>query len=152
MFEKTPFAFDAEQMMDFFKSNDFTKAFTEAKLPDVDTEALFAAQKKNLDALVEANKAAAAGYQELFRKQLAIFESTLSEAQAQMKDVDLKMDSQSANAKAELAKAAFETALANMKDLADTAQKANTEAYEIVSGRVKDSVEELKDLAGKMKG
>lgn len=150
MFDKD-FKFDAEKFMDFFKQNDFTKAFGEMKMPQVDTEALFESQKKNMDALIAANKAAAAGYQELFQKQMSIFEATLAEAREQMKDVDLKVDAKAASAKMDLAKAAFEKALANMKDLAETAQKANSEAYEIVAARVKDSVAELKDLAEKMK-
>ena len=49
-----------------------------------------------------------------------------------------------------LAKAAFEKALANMQALAEGAQKANAEAYEIVSARIKESIAELKDLAGKV--
>jgi len=151
MFDKTAFAFDPEKFMDFFKQNDFTKALAEGKLPQLDTEALFAAQKKNMDALVEANKAAAAGYQDLFKKQMAIFEETVSEAQKQFKDLDLKMDSKAAAAQTELAKAAFEKAIANMKELAETAQKANTEAYDIVSARVKDSIAELRAMADKLK-
>jgi phasin family protein len=151
MFEKTAFAFDANKMMEFFEQNDFTKALTEGKLPQIDTAALFEAQQKNMDALVAANKAAAAGYQDLFQKQVSIFEETVAEAQKQFKDVDLKLDAKSATAQTELAKAAFEKAIANMKDLAETAQKANTEAYEIVSARVKASIEELKALADKAK-
>ncbi|NNU81611.1 phasin family protein [Halovulum dunhuangense] len=151
MFDKSAYAFDPEKMMDFFKNNEFTKAFTEGKLPQMDADALFAAQKKNMDALVEANKAAAAGYQDLFKKQMTIFEQTVAEAQKQFKDMDLKMDSKAATAQAELAKAAFEKAIANMKDLAETAQKANTEAYEIVSARVKDSIAELRAISDKMK-
>ncbi|MEM8870716.1 MAG: TIGR01841 family phasin [Pseudomonadota bacterium] len=147
MFEKNAFAFDPEKMMEFFKQNDFTKTLSEMKLPGIDAEAMVTAQKKNMDALVEANKAAAAGYQDLFKKQMAIFESTLSEAQAHMKDVDLKLDAKTATEQAEIAKAAFEKAIANMKDLAETAHKANTDAYDIVSARVKDSMEELKALA-----
>ncbi|MEM9778342.1 MAG: phasin family protein [Pseudomonadota bacterium] len=151
MFEKNAFAFDPEKMMEFFKQNDFTKSLGEMKLPGFDTEAMVAAQKKNMDALVEANKAAAAGYQDLFKKQMAIFETTLSEAQAQIKDVDMKLDAKTATEQADLAKAAFEKAIANMKDLAETAHKANTDAYEIVSARVKDSMEELKALGESMK-
>ena len=148
---QNPFAFDPEKIAEFFKQNDFTKAFADGKMPEVDHEALFAAQKKNMDALVAANQAAAAGFQDLFKKQLSIFETTLAEAQAQMKDLDLKVDSKSAQAKAELAKTAFEAAIGNMKDLAETAQKANSDAYEIVSARVKESVDELKAYADKMK-
>jgi len=146
MTDKNPFAFDPEKIMDFFKQNDFTKSFAEGKFPDMDTEALFAAQKRNMDALISANKAAAAGYQDLFQKQMAIFEETVSEAQKQFKEMDLKMDSKAAQAKTELAKAAFEKAIANMKDLAETAQKTNTEAYTIVSERVQSSVAELKEM------
>ncbi|MHA3976231.1 phasin family protein [Halovulum sp. GXIMD14794] len=151
MADKTTFGFDPDKMMEFFKQNDFTRAFSDVKLPNFDTEALFAAQKKNMDALVEANKAAAAGYQDLFKKQMAIFEETISEAQKQIQDMELKMDSKTAAAQGEVAKAAFEKAIANMKELAETAQKANTEAYEIVSARVKESVEELRSLADTLK-
>jgi len=151
MFEKNAFPFDPEKMMELFKQNDFTKAFGEMKLPGIDGDAIMAAQKKNMDALVEANKAAAAGYQDLFKKQMTIFEETLAQAQAQIKDADLKLDGKTAAAQAELAKAAFEKAIGNMKDLAETAHKANTDAYEIVSARVKASVDELKDMAGKLK-
>ena len=152
MTDNNPFAFDPSKMMDFFKQNDFTKMFTEGKMPSVDTEALFAAQQKNMDALVEANKAAAAGYQDLFQKQVAIFEETVAEAQKHFADLDLSMDGKSASAGSELAKAAFEKAIANMKDLAETAQKANSDAYEIVSARVKASIDELKAMADAAKG
>ncbi|MEM8788593.1 MAG: phasin family protein [Pseudomonadota bacterium] len=149
MFEKSPFMFDPEKMAEFFRQNDFTKALSEAKLPHVDTDALFANQKKNMDALMEANQAAAAGYQELFKRQVAIFEETIAEAQRHLKDVDLKVDGKAAGAQADLAKAAFERAIGNMKELAEAAHKANTEAYEIVTARVKDSVAELKAMAEK---
>ena len=152
MFEKTAFAFDSNKLMEFFKQNDFTKALSEGKLPQVDTAALFEAQQKNMDALVAANKAAAAGYQDLFQKQVAIFEETVAAAQKQFKDADLSIDATNASAQTELAKAAFEKAIENMKELAETAQKANSEAYEIVSARVKDSIDELKALADKAKG
>ena len=109
------------------------------------------AQQKNMDALVEANKAAAAGYQDLFKKQIAIFEETMAEAQKQMKSFDAtKIDPETAKAQGELAKAAFEKALANMQALAESAQKANAEAYEIVAARIKESISELQDMAGKV--
>ena len=85
MFDPKTFSFDVEKMTEFFKQNDFTKHLASMKLPGVDAEALMAAQQKNMDALVEANKAAAAGYQDLFKKQVAIFEETMAEAQKQMK-------------------------------------------------------------------
>jgi len=153
MFDPKTFSFDVEKMTEFFKQNDFTKQLSQLRMPGVDPEAMMSAQKKNMDALVEANKAAAAGYQDLFKRQMAIFEETMTEAQAQLKSFDAtKIDPDSAKAQAELAKAAFEKALANMQALAEGAQKANAEAYEIVSARIKESLSELRDMATKARG
>ena len=78
MFDKGFYAFDPEKFAELFKTADFTKFFEQTKLPGFDMEAMMAAQKKNMDALVEANKAAAAGYQDLFKKQVSIYEETMS--------------------------------------------------------------------------
>jgi phasin family protein len=153
MFDPKTYSFDVEKMSEFFKQNDFTKHFSNMKMPGFDAEAMMAAQQKNMGALVEANKAAAAGYQDLFKKQMAIFEETMSEAQSAMKSFDAtKLDPDSAKAQGELAKAAFEKALANMQALAESAQKANSDAYEIVSARIKESIAELRDMATKTRG
>ncbi len=151
MLDPKTFSFDAEKMADFFRNNDFTKALSNMKLPEFDTDAVMAAQKKNMDALVEANKAAAAGYQDLFKKQVAIFEETMAEAQKHMKSLDAgSLDPEKAKAQGELAKAAFDKALGNMHALAESAQKANSDAYEIVSARIRESIGELRDLATKV--
>jgi phasin family protein len=150
MFDPKTFSFDVEKMSEFFKQNDFTRHLANLKMPGLDPEALVAAQQKNMDALVEANKAAAAGYQDLFKKQLAIFEETMAEAQKHLKSLEAtKIDPEKAKAQADLARTAFEKALANMQALAESAQKANTDAYEIVSARIKESLAELRDLAAK---
>jgi len=153
MLDPKTFSFDVEKMTDFFKQNDFTKHLASLRVPGMDAEALMSAQKKNMDALVQANKAAAAGYQDLFRKQMQIFEETMSEAKDHLKGFDAtKLDAEKAKASAELARAAFEKALANMQALAEGAQKANADAYEIVSARIKESMTELRDLAAKTRG
>ena len=148
MFDPKTFSFDVEKMTDFFKQNDFTKQLAGMKMPGFDTDAIMAAQQKNMDALVEANKAAAAGYQDLFKKQMAIFEETMGEAQRHFKGFDAtKLDADSAKAQSEVAKAAFEKALGNMQALAEAAQKANADAYEIVSARIQESIAEVRDMA-----
>ena len=150
MFDPKTFAFDADKLTEFFKQNDFTKQFADFKMPGFDADALMAAQKKNMETLIEANKAAAAGYQDLFKKQVAIFEDTMAEAKQSMKSFEGKaLDSDAAKAKGEIANAAFEKALGNMQALAEAAQKANSDAYEIVAARVKDGMSELQDLAEK---
>jgi phasin family protein len=75
----------------------------------------------------------------------------MAEAQKHMKGFDTtKLDADSAKAQGELARTAFERALSNMQMLAETAQKANTEAYEIVSARIQESMAELRDMAQKL--
>ncbi len=151
MFDPKTFTFDVEKMTQFFKDNEFTKQMSAMKMPGMDTEALMATQQKNMDALIEANKAAAAGYQDLFKKQMAVFEETMAEAQKHMASFDAtKLDADKTKAQAELAKTAFEKALANMQALAEGAQKANTEAYEIVSARIQESMAELRDYAANL--
>jgi len=151
MFDPKTFSFDVDKMTEFFKQNDFSKQLANLKIPGVDTDALVAAQQKNMDALVEANKAAAAGYQDLFRKQISIFEETMAEARKHLKGFDTaKIDPDAAKAQGELARTAFEKALANMQALAESAQKANSEAYEIVASRIRESLTELRDMASKV--
>src|SRR6187551_915354 len=108
MFDPKTFSFDVEKMTDFFKQNDFTKHLASLRVPGMDAEALMSAQKKNMDALVQANKAAASGYQDLFKKQVQIFEETMAEAKEHLKGFDAtKIDPEKARASADLAKAAF---------------------------------------------
>ena len=148
MFDKGFYSFEPEKFAELFKSADMTKFFEQAKLPMFDFEALMATQQKNMDALVEANKAAAAGYQDLFKKQVAIYEETMASAQEQISE--MKMDQltpEAASRQADLMKAAFEKAIANMTELAEAAKKANADAFEIVQARVKESIEELKALS-----
>lgn len=150
MTDTTFFAFDPAKFSEMFKTADMTKFFEGAKMPMIDMEALFAAQQKNMEALVEANKAAAAGYQDLFKKQVAMIDETVAAAQAQMSE--LKMDALSAEGAAkqgELMKEAYEKAVANLTDLAETAKKVNEEALEIIQARVQAAIAELKEIGEK---
>ena len=46
---------------------------------------------------------------------------------------------------AEILKKAFETALANVKELAEMGAKSNTEAMETINKRVTESLDEVRD-------
>ena len=152
MTDFSKFAFDPEAMRDFFEKNDFTKMMGGTNLPKMDPQALFASQQKNMEALVAANKAAATGFQALFAQQMSILEDTMSEARKQVSALDGNvMDAKKAQAQSEIVKAAFEKALANMQSLAETAQKANSDAFEVVSGRVKESMTELQQMVDGLK-
>jgi phasin family protein len=152
MFEKSMFPFSADKMMDMFKSMDMSKILSDMKIPSMKAEDLFAAQKKNMDALMEANKAAAAAYQDLFKRQVSIFEDMMEAAREQVKGFDAsKLTPDGAQKQAEIARAAFEKAIGNMQALAEAAREANEKAFEIVSARVKESMAELSAMASKLK-
>ena len=148
MFEKAQFPFDAEAMAKLFNATDFTKMMKDAKMPSFDTDAMVAAQAANMEAFMEANKAAAAGYQDMFRQQVALFEEAMEEAKKTLASFDAsKMTPEAATAQNEVLKAAYEKAIAHMTELTTTAQKANKEAYDIVAARMKASIAELSEVA-----
>ena len=137
--------FDPAKFADMFKTMDVTKMFDPSAFKGFDQSALFAAQQKNMDAMITAQKTAAAGYQDLFEKQVEIFQETMKAAQAQISELSKsEPGAAAASRQAELTSKAFETAVANAKDLAEAAQKANADAYEIVKARIDASVKELK--------
>ncbi|MEM9428690.1 MAG: phasin family protein [Pseudomonadota bacterium] len=153
MIDFSKFAMTPDAMRDFFEKNDFTRYFSDMSVPGVDSEALMAAQKKNMEALVEANVAAAEGFQQLFRRQVKMLEETMNEAKAQISQMEPgSLKAPDPEAQAEVMRAAFQRALDHMRELAETASKTNAEAYRIVSGRLEDSMKELRDMVEKKTG
>lgn len=144
MFKPGANPFDPSKITEMFGSVDMKKFFDPSAMGGFDQSALFAAQKKNMEALVSAQKAAAAGYQDLFEKQVSVFQETMKAAQAQIADMTrAEPGAESAAKQAELTSKAFEKAVANAQELAESAHRANTEAYEIVRARIESSVKEL---------
>ncbi|MEX2519878.1 MAG: TIGR01841 family phasin [Paracoccaceae bacterium] len=144
MFKSGANPFDPSKFAEMFGSVDMKKFFDPSAMGGFDQSALFAAQKKNMDALVSAQKAAAAGYQDLFEKQVSIFQETMKTAQAQIADLTKsEPGAESASKQAELTSKAFEKAVANAQELAEAAHRANSEAYDIVRARIESSVKEI---------
>ena len=157
-FDPTKFmgGFDATKIMaDFDPSkmmNEFNKAVTDMKVPAVDAAPLMEAQRKNLEALAEANKLALEGVQAVFKRQAEILQKTIDEVQGNLKDVSASGSPQDAVVmQADLVKGAFENALGNMRELAEMVSKSNTEAFETVNKRFGESLEELKAQVLKLK-
>lgn len=145
-----PFAFDAEQFKAMFKMPEFDKMFEQAKMPGIDFDAMIAAQQKNVSAFVEANKVALAGYQSIFVRQTALVEESLAKAKDRLSELQSQpMTAEQMQKNADSLKAQFEQALADVRELADMAQKANTEAFDIVKARVEEVVAEMKAATDK---
>ncbi len=139
--------FDPTKMAD-----EFTKAMKQFNLPGVDVDSLVAAQKKNMEALTNANRVAFEGAQAVAKRQAEILQETMNEASKGL-DVISKVGSppEAAAKQAEFAKDAFERALGNMRELAEMVSKSREEATSTINGRISESLGEIKDMVLKMK-
>jgi phasin family protein len=140
--EKFPFAFDAEKVKEMFKG---------MKMPMVDMDAFVSAHQKNFDAMVEANKVMFAGYQAVAKRQAALVEAAIADTKdkfAALQGQPMTADQAAKNAEA--VKVGFEKAVADVRELAEMAQKANTGAFEVVKARIDEAVAEFKAAADKM--
>jgi phasin family protein len=147
--QKFPFAFPTD--FGDFGADKLKDMFNFAKLPGVDTDAMMAAQQKNVDAMIEANKVIAAGYQDLYKRQIALFEAAVAQAKDKLAEVQGQAPTaEQATQNVEAMKAAFEKAASDVKELAEVAQKANTGAFEIVKARAEEAVAEFKAAAEKV--
>lgn len=131
---------------------EFSKMLKQYNLPGVDMDALMASQKKNLEALTQANRVALEGMQAVAKRQAEILQETMNEASKAV-DVLSKAGSPTevAAKQAELAKDAFERALSNMRELAEMVAKSNEEATSTINARISATLDEIKDMALKMK-
>jgi len=136
-----PLAFDAEKLKELFGA---------ASLPGVDADAVLAAQQKNMEALIEANQVVIAGYQDLYKRQVALFEAAVAETKDKLAGFQGQaLTADQATRNVEALKAAFEKAATDVKELAELAQKANAGAFEIVKARAEEAVAEFQTAAEK---
>jgi phasin family protein len=151
-----PQMFDITKMMQGFEPSkmvdEFSKMLKTYNLPGVDMDSLVASQKKNLDALTSANRVAFEGLQAVAKRQAEILQETMNEASKAVDTLSKAGSPPDVAAKqAELAKDAFEKALANMRSLAEMVAKSNLEATNTINTRISATLDEIKEMALKLK-
>src|SRR5215213_10647057 len=109
---------------------DMMRMLADFRLPGMpDMEALAAAQRRNLEALSQANRVALEGAQAVARRHMEILQQSMSEMTEAMRQLTSQDAPQAkATRQAEMMKTAYEKAVGNMKELADLIQKSNSEA------------------------
>ncbi|MFM2044735.1 MAG: hypothetical protein RLY86_3311 [Pseudomonadota bacterium] len=148
---KNPFMdFDVTKFMDPSKFMDMSKMMVDFKVPGVDLDGVLAAQRKNIEALTAANQLAVEGLQAVLRRQGEIVRQTMEEASSTMTEMMAAGTPEDKIAKqAELVKAQFEKSIANMRELAEMVAKSNSEAAEVLTSRMTESIEEMKSALAK---
>lgn len=144
-----PFAFDPTKMFAEMDPNkvmgDFSKAFSEFKIPGVDGNSIVESQRKNFEALAQANKTALEGMQSVFQRQAEIMNTAMQEMQQVLQEVSLEGEPQDKIAdQTDLVKSAVGKALENMKELAAMAGQSNSKAFEQIHTRFTESLDEVK--------
>lgn len=143
--------FDPAKFFDMNRFTDFQKAFADFKVPTPDFEGVVAAQRRNMEAIVAANQLAVEGYQAVARRQAEILRQSLEETSTVISELLTPGTPEDKVAKqAALVKASFEKASANIKELAELVAKSNSEAADVLSKRVKESIEELQTVLAKV--
>lgn len=139
--------FDPNTYVEMMKSNDMTKMFEGNMMPGFDAEAVSEAQKKNVQAFVDANRVAAEGYQALFKKQVEVMQASVAEMSETLKDAaTTPMTAEAGEKRLEAAKAQFEKNVQLFQDMSEQARKANEDAFAIIRARFNEGVAEIKDL------
>jgi phasin family protein len=154
--QETPFAFDFSQFTGGFDpskmTEEFTKAFSQFKLPGVDMNGIVAAQQKNLDALTAANQTAIAGFQAVAARQAEMMQQAVEASKAAAEDLMKSGTPQEAAVKqVELVKTTFEKTLTDVTEIAEMLAKSTNEANAAIKQRISDSLEEMKTLAANAK-
>jgi phasin family protein len=131
-----------------FLDTDFSKAFAGFTLPGFDAETVLASQRKNVEALTQANQLAAEGLQAVVKRQVEIAKEAVEEASTLLRDITQPTAPEDRIAKnADHLKQAFEKGLANARELTLTLAKAQTEAFDVITKRVAEGFEEIRNTA-----
>ena len=152
---KTNNPFDFSSLFSSYDPQAFFKqlqsGFGAYQIPNVDTAALIESQKKNVDALIEANKAAFMGTQELLRQQGEMLQQAMTDAtEAATALTGSSNPKVLAEKQMELVQAAFEKALANSTKLSELVKKNQDEITSTVNQRVAEGLQEIKEAISKL--
>lgn len=124
---------------------DLTKMFEQFKLRGLDMAPIIESRRKDIEALVEANRATVESMQALARKQTEVLTQTMQGMQESAKSL-VGGGAPDITKQAELVRKAYQKALADMKDMAEMARKSQTDAMAAITQRATQSMAEMKTL------
>jgi len=130
--------------------SDFSKVFGDFRFPNFDVEAIAVAQRKNFEALTQANQFAVEGLRAVAKRQAEIAQKTIEEASALVRDWTQPgaPEDRLANT-VEAAKQAFEKGVTNVRELNDLTTKASTDVFNVIARRVSEGFDEVRLYAKK---
>lgn len=124
---------------------DFGQMLAGYNMPGVDFESIMETQRRNIDAFAAANQSAGEAMKTMGRRQVELFREAMEQWQAAAGDMARQGDpAERSRKQAEFAQKSLETAVTAMKEFADLTAQAQREAFETMSKRVHESIEEMR--------
>lgn len=128
-----------------FLETDFTKAFADLKVPGVDFETLAAAQRRNFEAITQANQLALEGFQAIARRQVEILQGLIADSTEVANQLTAEgTPEQKLAQQTDLLRENYEKSLANLKELNEMLAKSGAEASEVLNKRISEALKEAK--------
>ncbi len=130
-----------------FAGFDVTKMMTDFKLPGVDIESMLSAHKKNIEAWQKANERAAENFQGIVARQADMVRDTMGELAETLQQISASTSPEdSAKRQTEVINRALETALSNLREIAEMTAESNREVFDVLNDRIMESMEEVREL------
>ena len=127
---------------------DVTKMFADFRFRPLDLEAVWAAQRRNMEALSQANQAAVEGVHALARRQIEMTREAFEGFSTLWRDLAQPVTPEDRIAKnTEFAKQALEKGATHGRELVTIAAKAGSDAAEILHKRATEGLDELRTFA-----
>lgn len=129
---------------------DYTKAFSDLKLPQLDLSGFFQVQRRNVEAFSAANQVLAESLQALSRRQAEIMQEQVEFALRTMKEVlSAGTPEAGVSKQTDYAKNIVAQSINGFRELTEMASKSNVEVIDVLSERVVKSFEEFGDAVKK---
>ena len=122
---------------------DLGKMMQQFKLPGIDIAAIVESQKKDMEALAEANRQAYEGIQALAQRRNEILMESLTQWQAAMKDAT---GPDALSKQAERARKGMQKAMGDMRELAEMEAASRSKAWKVVQDRFQENLVNLQKL------
>lgn len=123
--------------------DDLKKLVEKFQLPGIDVAALVDWQRRDMEALAEANRQASEGIKALVERRNEILQETLAQWQSAVKDAT-SIDGMSKQADA--VRQGVEKAVANFRELSQMEAQARNNAWKVVQDRMQENMASLQKL------
>jgi phasin family protein len=129
---------------------DVTKVFADFRFRPFDVEAVWAAQRRNIEALSQANQVAVEGAHALAKRQIEMTQQTLEELSTLVRDMAQPASTEDRIAKhTEFTKKMIDKSLSHGREVATLAAKTGTDATEVLQRRAAEGLDEMRAFACK---